>query len=89
MMKERIVNQMKISKAKGATTNTYEAEMKGLSACPIKMKFQHVNVNVMFSSDSEGETLSILDPTTKKQIILPFGEIERLAGYVRNARAQG
>ena len=25
---------MKISKAKGSMTNTHEAEMKGLSACP-------------------------------------------------------
>ena len=79
---------MKINKATGTTTNTYEAEIKGMSACPAKMKFQHVNASVMFTSDSKGETLSILDPTTKKQIILPFGKVEELAGYVRDARTQ-
>ena len=77
---------MKIRKSQGASKNTYETELKGLSACPEKMKFQHANMLAMFTSDGKGETLSILDPTTKKQIVVPFEQIAELVGYARSIR---
>ena len=80
---------MKISKAKGATTNTYEANIEAVSVCVVKQKWQRVIANVMFTSDEQGETLSVYDPTTKKHVLVPFGEVEELVEYVRNVKAQG
>ena len=74
---------MRIKKSPMARTNTYETEITGTSVFPATLKGQHVNVLVMFTSDAHGETLSIYDPTTKKQVVVPFEPIEVLIEYTR------
>ena len=74
---------MKIKKSPMAKTNTYEAEITGMSISPATLKGQHVNALVMFTSDAHGETLSIYDPTTKKQVVVPFEPVEVLIEHAR------
>ena len=78
----------KIKKAPGATSNSYVTEVKGFSVITQSGKWQAVNAAVFFTSDEAGENLDIVDPTTKKQIVLPFGPIERLIEFVRNKRVE-
>lgn len=76
----------KIQKVPGAMTNSFMTEMKGFSLYPQTLKSQHINTTVIFTSDDHGETLSVFDPTTKKQIIIAFEEIEKLITYTRQKR---
>ena len=78
----------KISKAPGARANTWRLNIRGLSVSPDTMEWHYIQIDTMFSSEG-GETLSFYDPTTKQQIVLPFGEIERLAAHARAAREGG
>jgi hypothetical protein len=78
----------KIKKAPGVQTNSYVAEIKSLSVFPQTQKRQAVNAKVLFISENNGESLHILDPSTKKQIILPFGPVEALIEHTRNKRIE-
>lgn len=53
--------------AEKAATNTFETTVKGFSINPQTFKGQDINARVMFTSDNEGETLSIYDPSTKNK----------------------
>ena len=77
---------MKYEKSPGATTNTYHAFIKGISTNINDLKYQNVNVKVMFTSDEHSETLSFYDPISKRQVTVPFGEVESLINYVRKGK---
>ena len=66
---------MNIFKPPEAKTNTYFACIRGTSIFPATMKGQTINAGVHFTSDDAGETLSVFDPSTKKQIILPGEDV--------------
>ena len=75
-----------IEKAPGARANTYMRQVEGLSTSTATLKGQHINAGVMFTSDSVGETLSIVDPATKRQVTVTFEEVEQLIEYTRSKR---
>ena len=75
---------LKINKVKGAPTNTFEAKIDALSSRPPHNKVENTSVNVMFTSGVCGETISILDPTTKKSISLSYESIMKLVDHARN-----
>ena len=76
----------KFEKSPKAKSNSFGLTIKGLSANPLTNKSQVINAGVLFTSDDHGETLSIFDTATKRQIILPFEEVEQLIAHVRNNR---
>ena len=76
----------KIKKAPGSATNSFVLEVKGMSVRTKSMDFQSIKASVIFTSDSHGETLSVYDPSTKKQIQLPFEPLEELIERARKAR---
>ena len=78
-----------IVKAFGAKTNTWQMYIKGMSSNPDTLKWQHINASIMFTSDKGGETLSIYDPTTRKQAVIPFQDVERLITFVRDKKEGG
>jgi hypothetical protein len=78
----------KITKAPGAKFNSFTIDIKGLSMFPETQKGQLIEAVVTFTSDDAGETLSMVDPTTKKQIVVPFGSIEQLVAHTRNNRQE-
>ena len=79
----------KIEKATGANTNTFATIVNGWSVSPATMKHQSINAQIMFSCDEEGETLSVYDTATKKQVIVPFEAVEKLIEHARQKRQEG
>ncbi len=77
---------MNIYKPPEAKTNTYFACIRGTSIFPATSKGQAVNAEVRFTSDAAGETLSVFDPSTKKQIVLPFEDVWKLIQRARETR---
>lgn len=79
-------SQSVAEKAPGAKTNSYVTEIKGCASIfPKTLKGQSVNASVMFTSDERGEMLSVFDPSTKKQIVVPFEPVILLIEHTRNA----
>ena len=75
---------MKIKKPPGSVLNTYETEIEDLSSKGFKMK--RIKIIIKFTSDERGEILSVIDPTTKRQITLPYEVIEQLVIHTRKMK---
>jgi len=76
----------KIHKPDGAITNTFRVIINGRSIKP-DMTMQAINADVHFTSNEHGEILSVYDPSTKREVAMPFGEVEELIRTTRAALA--
>jgi hypothetical protein len=79
-----------IEKAQGAVSNSFVTVVKDcISVHPETLKGQCIDARIMFTSDEHGETLSVFDPATKKQIVMPFEQVEQLIFRTRRERVSG
>lgn len=72
-----------IKKPKDARLNTFELTTQGYVQTEQGI-FNVANVNVMFTSDYRGETLSVCLPAL--QIVVPFEAVEALIEHTRKQR---
>ena len=82
---------MKFKKWPEATTNTYAAEIDGLliEQCGDEDKFYKEKYTVFFTSDVQGESLSLSGRGTPFQFHIKFDELEELIAYTRLQRKDG
>jgi hypothetical protein len=79
-----------IEKARGTAPDTYVTVIKGCKSVNTEsLRGQRVSVSVTFTDDGHGGTLGVLDPSTKKRVVLPFVQVERLVSRARPGRTGG
>jgi len=75
---------MRIIKAPGAKSNTYLAVIEGGER--MRDEFKSYAIDVRFTSDDVGETLSLA--YGDRQFVVPFERVEKLIKYTREKRRQ-
>jgi hypothetical protein len=77
---------MEINKSPSSDTNTYYVDALGIATeSDDKDEFTIKDVRIQFTSDHEGETLSLYD---KYIYTVPYEVVEMLVDYVRKQRGK-
>ena len=72
------------TKPNESSDNTFETVVNAWYLNTQKSQGQSIKATVVFTSDERGETFSVYNPATKKQITFPFEEVSQLIDYTRD-----